>query len=90
MNQEPKPRVSKIAEPSSLRITDTFAGNGAEARAGLGLLVRLECRLSDGTVVESHVNDPPLSVRLGDGSILPGLERGLLGLQTGGRRRLEP
>ena len=46
-------------------------------------------RLADGTEVDASVGEEPLSVTLGQGALIEGLERRLVGLCVGERRRLE-
>ena len=45
--------------------------------------------LRDGTVAESSREGEPLQFRMGDGSMVVGLERALLGLRSGERQSLE-
>jgi hypothetical protein len=79
-----KPRIL-----GALVVLEEVAGNGDEARSGLEVHVRYSCRLRDGTEVESSPSGEVVRIRLGTGSALPGLERGIIGLREGGRRRLE-
>lgn len=61
-------------------------------RIQIGSHVRMHysLRLQDGTPVESTVeDDEPIEFRLGDGTLTPGLEIALLGLQQGARQSLE-
>ncbi|UCC57565.1 MAG: FKBP-type peptidyl-prolyl cis-trans isomerase [Gammaproteobacteria bacterium] len=58
---------------------------------GVGSTVTLHLRLSleDGTVAEETFSGEPHTFRMGDGSLLHGLELGLYGLKPGDTQRLE-
>lgn len=45
-------------------------------------------RLDDGTVAEDSHTHGPVEFDMGDGSLIPGLERALFGLKTGDRQTL--
>jgi FKBP-type peptidyl-prolyl cis-trans isomerase SlpA len=55
---------------------------------GCGLRLHLEIRLADGTVALSTFGEEPLELRLGDGTLVPGLEQLLVGLTTGSETHL--
>lgn len=57
--------------------------------AGSQVRLHFRLRLADGTEVDSSYGDEPLTVSLGQGELLDGLERRLLGLRPGDQRRLE-
>jgi FKBP-type peptidyl-prolyl cis-trans isomerase 2 len=40
-------------------------------------------RLTDNTVFDSSINREPLEVKLGEGNLIPGFEKGLYGLSAG-------
>ena len=48
-------------------------------------------RLDDGTVFDSSLNEgrEPLSATLGQGSLIPGFEQGLLGMKEGDKKTVE-
>jgi peptidylprolyl isomerase len=53
------------------------------ARAGDRVRVHYTGRLSDGTVFDSSVNRKPLELVVGDGDVIPGFEKALVGLAAG-------
>lgn len=64
---------------------------GIKYPIGVGSTVTLHLRLSleDGTVAEETFSGEPHTFRMGDGSLLHGLELGLYGLKPGDTQRLE-
>lgn len=56
---------------------------------GSEVLMHFTIRLEDGTVADSSRDDGPLRFRLGDGTLIEGLELALLGLRPGDVQRLK-
>ena len=72
-------------EPEGEIVTeDLVVGTGTEAAEGYFVQFRYAGKLQDGT----DIGTDSLEVALGDGSLIEGLERGLLGMQEGGLRRI--
>lgn len=44
--------------------------------------------LEDGTVVDSNLDEDPVTFTVGDGNLLPGFEKAMLGLKPGDEREL--
>ncbi len=79
--------------PSTLRIVDRMVGTGAEAKKGTRPYVRFALYLwRSGELLDVSSwkrGEQPLALsRLGKGRLLPGLEKGLLGMKTGGIREI--
>lgn len=74
--------------PDELRVEDLAAGDGEPARAGSRVTAHvLVATWSDARVVDSSwERGQPLRVRLGEGTVIEALERGLPGMRVGGRR----
>lgn len=53
------------------------------AKVGDTVLVHYSAKLDDGTVVESSLERAPITVRIGAGKAIPGLEQALIGMQPG-------
>lgn len=71
------------------------AGERRSAREGDVLFVHYTGRLTDGTVFDSSLSRPgrfgipePLTLQLGAGGVIPGMEAGLKGMQVGEKRTL--
>lgn len=84
-----------LRSASDLEITDTRVGAGARATVGQCMYVHYVGVLADGRQFDSTRDtlpngrsQPPLVFELGKGSVMQGWERGLVGMQVGGRRRL--
>jgi FKBP-type peptidyl-prolyl cis-trans isomerase SlpA len=56
--------------------------------AGSRVTLHLSLTLEDGRIAESTFGDDPHTFTVGDGSLLPGLERALYGLRPGDTQRL--
>lgn len=87
-----KPSVEPPAEePTDLVITDLTEGTGPVAVEGDEVLVHYVGVLaSDGTEFDnSYDGGEPFSVTVGAGGVIEGWDLGLVGVQQGGRRRLD-
>ncbi|EDM79520.1 FKBP-type peptidyl-prolyl cis-trans isomerase [Plesiocystis pacifica SIR-1] len=98
---EPPPRNSPIpagfegealqvnVDADGLERSDYALGEGPEAAAGSKLRLHYEGVLPDGTVFDStHERDRPFEFELGQGRVIEGFERGLVGVRVGMRRKL--
>lgn len=88
-------RISKIEinmeqeEKSGLIIEDIIVGTGAKAEAGKKVSVHYRGTLTDGTQFDnSYDRGTPFELTLGEGTVIPGWEQGLLGMAVGGKRKL--
>lgn len=81
---------SKPADPKELQVTDITVGTGAEAAPGMTLSVNYVGTLfSTGVKFDSSYDrGTPFSFVLGQGSVIPGWEQGLMGMKVGGKRHL--
>ena len=79
------------ALPTELVITDLVDGSGPEAAEGDTVVVHyVGVRSADGTEFDnSYDRGEPFPVTLGTGSVIPGWEQGLIGVQQGTRRQLD-
>lgn len=79
--------------PTKLTITDVVKGTGAEAKKGTRAYVRYNVVLwRTGEILDTSgwkAGEQPTGLnRLGRGKLLPGLEKGLLGMKVGGVREI--
>ncbi len=92
--QEPKtnqaePAESPVGELGGLQINDKTVGTGTEAANGDRVTVHYTGRLSDGTKFDSSLDrDQPFEFVLGEGQVIQGWEKGVLGMKVGGQREL--
>lgn len=88
---EPEPvQPVQVVLPSGVRYVDLKLGTGEEAREGKILEVHYTGWLKDGGTKFDSTQDctQPLTLRLGAGDVVKGLDEGLVGMKVGGKRRL--
>jgi FKBP-type peptidyl-prolyl cis-trans isomerase FkpA len=79
----------QVVLPSGVRYVDLKVGTGEEAREGKILEVHYTGWLTDKTRFDSTQDcNEPLTLRLGAGDVIKGLDEGLIGMKVGGKRRL--
>ncbi len=85
-----RPREHEVVLPSGVRYVDLKPGTGEEAREGKILEVQYTGWLADGGTRFDSTRDAeqPLTLRLGAGDVIKGLDQGLAGMRAGGKRRL--
>ena len=73
-----------------LKTEDLVVGKGAEAVSGKEITVNYTGTLTDGTKFDSSLNEgrTPFTFVLGEGSVIPGWDQGLVGMKVGGKRKL--
>jgi hypothetical protein len=77
--------ISEMAKlPAGLLWTDLSPGDGQAAAAGDSVQIGLEGWLPDATLVDSST----VSVRIGTGAVIDGIDLALPGMKPGGRRQL--
>lgn len=87
----PKPAVAIPATaPTELVITDLKVGTGEGAADGDQVVVHyVGVRTRDGVEFDSNYDGDPYPVNLGVGEVIKGWDLGLVGVKTGGQRRLD-
>jgi FKBP-type peptidyl-prolyl cis-trans isomerase len=72
-----------------VKITDLQVGEGRAAKKGDTLRVHYTGWLADGTKFDSsHDRKEPYEFNLGFGQVIPGWDRGVVGMRVGGKRKL--
>jgi peptidylprolyl isomerase len=86
----PKVTVPKDPAPSQLVVKDLRKGTGVEAAAADTVMVNYVGVLyQNGKAFDaSFDHGQPLQFPLGQGQVIPGWDRGLVGMRVGGRREL--
>lgn len=75
---------------SGLKIEDLVVGTGVEAVKGSTVSVHIVCKLNRGDVVRSSYEDgKPDTFCIGRRDVIAGLEKGIIGMCVGGKRRLQ-
>ena len=81
---------------TSLQITDSKVGNGAEAKSGRQVTVHYTGWLYDAKAADKHGkkfdsskdHGEPFSFKLGGGQVIRGWDQGVAGMKVGGTRTL--
>lgn len=74
---------------TGLTIEDVVVGTGAEAKAGTLVSVHYTGTFTNGIKFDSSVDrGKPIQFILGSGYVIPGWDKGLLGMKVGGKRKL--
>lgn len=77
------------SEITKLSTSDLEPGSGPDAKPGQCLIVKYYGTLTDGTVFDENYDKPTgLQFQLGQGTVIPGWDEGLVGMKAGGTRRL--
>jgi peptidylprolyl isomerase len=75
--------------PTSLQSADLITGTGAEVQNGDTVTVEyVLATYSSGKVVQSSWTSQPFTFTVGLGDVIPGWDKGVIGMKVGGRREL--
>ena len=79
----------EVITASGLKYVDEVIGTGERARLGRMVSVQYTGTLLDGSKFDSSLDrGQPYEFRLGTGTVIPGWDEGILGMQVGGKRKL--
>ncbi|KND47299.1 MAG: FK506-binding protein 2 [Parcubacteria bacterium C7867-004] len=87
---DPQEQMAQGELPTVLTASDTVIGTGAEAKTGDTVIVTYIGALPDGTVFDASKNhgDGTFSFTLGEGRVIQGWDKGVVGMKVGGTRQL--
>jgi peptidylprolyl isomerase len=86
---EPTVTVPSGTPPTRLESADLIEGTGPLAKAGDNLTVQYTlATYSSGKVIQSSWTSQPFTFTLGAGQVIPGWDKGVVGMKAGGRREL--
>ncbi|HYB24798.1 MAG TPA: FKBP-type peptidyl-prolyl cis-trans isomerase, partial [Solirubrobacteraceae bacterium] len=90
LSKEPKVTVPTGPAPTKLETKELIAGTGAEAKAGEKVTVNYVGVLYKGgkEFDASWKRNEPFSFTLGEGQVIKGWDKGVVGMKVGGRREL--
>jgi FKBP-type peptidyl-prolyl cis-trans isomerase len=72
---------------ASLRVQELSEGKGAPAVCGQQVRLAYVARLSEEKLInDQKTPDAPLAFTIGEGKVMPALERGVIGMKAGGKR----
>lgn len=87
--------VAVLAGPASfaaarIKIEDIKIGKGVAVKKGMGISFHYTGRVQNGVKVFDTREDPgqPFGMLVGSGGVIPGLAEGVIGMRTGGVRRI--
>ncbi len=78
----------EVTLKSGLKYVDLEMGDGPEAKRGKLVSVYYTGKLDDGTVFDSNEGKAAYMFKLGEGQVIKGWDQGLVGMKSGGKRRL--
>ncbi len=82
-------KAANISEVSGIEIYDLKIGTGAEAAPGTTVKAHYIGTLADGSQFDSSLErGEPYEFKLGNGSVIKGLDLGVVGMKVGGIRQL--
>ena len=85
----PTIKIPSGTPPTSLQSADLITGTGATAKTGDNVTVQYVLgTYSSGKEVQSSWSSQPFSFTLGAGQVIPGWDKGVVGMKVGGRREL--
>ncbi len=85
----PTVTVPPGAPPQSLESADLIVGTGKTAEPGDSVTVQyVLATYSSGKVIQSSWTSQPFTFTLGAGQVIPGWDKGVVGMKVGGRREL--
>jgi peptidylprolyl isomerase len=85
----PTVTVPSGAPPTELQCADLITGTGPAAANGDNVTVQyVLATYSSGKVIQSSWSSQPFTFTLGQGQVIPGWDKGVVGMKVGGRREL--
>ncbi len=85
----PTVTVPSGTPPKSLQSADLIVGTGTTAVPGANVTVQyVLATYSSGKVIQSSWTSQPFTFQLGAGQVIPGWDKGVVGMKVGGRREL--
>jgi peptidylprolyl isomerase len=86
---QPTVTVPSGTPPRKLESADLIEGSGAAAADGDTVTVQyVLATYSSGKVIQSSWTSQPFTFTLGHGQVIPGWDKGVVGMKVGGRREL--
>lgn len=81
-------KATLIAQANAPTIVDTLKGTGNNALCGHTATIHYTATLENGSIITQATKDNPLTFRIGDNRVIKGLQQGIIGMKTGGKRTL--
>ncbi len=87
-SQPPALTGVKDADVKELKLEDKIIGSGAEAVSGKPIVMNYIGRLTNGTQFDASCGKDTFTFNLGQGQVILGWDKGIVGMKVGGIRRL--
>lgn len=84
----PKDKQKEVTTDSGLKYVDLRVGKGDKVKVGSQVMVFYKGTLKTGEQFDSNIGKTPYGVLIGAGEVIRGWEEGLLGMLSGGKRKL--
>lgn len=81
-------RIEDITKPAKVEIVEVKAGTGPAASATSKVTVHYRGTFINGVEFDKSIGKDPMSVQLGQGTLIPGFEQGIVGMKKGGKRKV--
>lgn len=83
-------QVNNAADSSipGLVIVDEVVGSGDQAEAGKMITANYTGMFENGTIFDTSIGRAPFTFPLGQGLVIQGWDKGIVGMKVGGKRRL--
>lgn len=82
-------QTSQATPQEELKIEDIVIGTGDEVKSGDTIVIHYKGTLEDGTQFDSSYDrGEPFETKIGVGEVIQGWDEGVVGMKTGGKRRL--
>jgi FKBP-type peptidyl-prolyl cis-trans isomerase len=77
-----------VTGPTEITTSEITVGTGATAAVGDVVTVHYILSLNGSVLESSYTGGTPITFQIGAGQVIPGFERGILGMRVGGKRRV--
>ena len=77
-----------VSGPTEITSQDVTVGTGATAAVGDVVTVHYALTVNGTLMDSSYVRGTPFTFQIGTGQVIPGFERGVVGMRVGGKRRV--
>jgi len=89
INQLPTTQKDSPMDVAELKIEDTIVGTGSAVKSGDTVVINYTGTLLDGTKFDSSYDrNQAFETQIGVGQVIEGWDKGVVGMQVGGKRKL--
>lgn len=81
-------RIDDPKNPAKVEIKELKGGSGPAATANSTVTVHYRGLFVNGVEFDASIGKEPMTIALGQGSLIPGFEQGVVGMKVGGKRKV--